>query len=50
METVELLLTDEEFCALAKEAHRLDITFNQYIEKILREAMKEYIGVSTSPA
>ena len=46
METIELDITDEEFCILAKRAHELDITFNQYMETVIRE----FIGVSTSPA
>lgn len=37
METIELDITDEEFLILAKQAHELDITFNQYINKILKD-------------
>lgn len=35
--TVEIELTDEEFIILAKEAHMLDVTFNQYVNKILKD-------------
>ena len=42
METVDLQLTDEEFCVLAKLAHEKDITFNKLIEEILLEAIKEF--------
>lgn len=36
MDTIELDLTDEEFCVLAKAAHELDMTFNAYIAHILK--------------
>ena len=39
--TVELNLTNEEFIALAKEAHMQDLTLNQYINKILKEYIDE---------
>ena len=54
METIDIELTDEEFCVLAKEAHAQDITFNKYIEQILVQFLAQYkqtnTGVSTSPA
>jgi hypothetical protein len=42
METIELELSDEEFCVLAKEAHMLDLTFNQYVSKILSEYIESF--------
>ena len=42
METIDLQLTDEEFCVLAKLAHEKDITFNKLIEEILMEHIKEF--------
>lgn len=39
--TVELNLTNEEFIAIAKEAHMQDLTLNQYINKILKEYIDE---------
>ena len=41
-ETIDIELTDEEFLALAKEAHNLDITFNQYISKTMRDMIELY--------
>ncbi|MFW6002509.1 MAG: hypothetical protein ACOCQD_04140 [archaeon] len=40
-ETVEVEFTDEQFNILALEAHERDITFNQLINDILREAINE---------
>ena len=34
---IEIDLTDEEFMMLAKEAHRLDITFNALCNKYLED-------------
>jgi hypothetical protein len=39
MENIEIELTDQEFLGLAKQAHELDITFNQLVNNILAEAM-----------
>lgn len=36
-----LNLTDEEFLLVAKQAHQLDITINQYIERVLTLAVTE---------
>lgn len=43
METVDLQLTDEEFCVLAKLAHEKDITFNKLIEEVLMQHIKEFM-------
>ncbi|MFW6002720.1 MAG: hypothetical protein ACOCQD_05205 [archaeon] len=40
-ENVEIDLSDEHFNILALEAHNRDITFNQLINDILREAIDE---------
>ena len=37
---VEIEISDEQFLAVAKEAHKLDITFNEMFEKILREKIE----------
>jgi hypothetical protein len=39
METIEVELSDEEFLSLARQAHDLDITFNQLVNSILADAM-----------
>lgn len=39
-ETIELDITDEEFLHIAKAAHMLDITFNEFIEQAVREAIE----------
>jgi hypothetical protein len=41
-DTVELDITDEEFIALAKEAHMQDLTFNQYINQILKSYIESF--------
>ena len=38
-EMIELDITDEEFLHIAKAAHLLDITFNEFIEKAVREVI-----------
>jgi hypothetical protein len=46
-ETIELDLTQDEFCVLAKGAHELDITLNEYINLQLSKDLdlmeKEYV-------
>jgi hypothetical protein len=37
---MEIEISDEQFLALAKEAHKLDITFNNLFNKILREKIE----------
>jgi hypothetical protein len=39
MENIEIELTDEEFLGLARQAHDLDITFNQLVNSILGDAI-----------
>ena len=39
---IEIDLTDEEFITLAKEAHMLDLTFNQYITQILKKYIESF--------
>jgi hypothetical protein len=39
MENIEIELTDQEFLGLAKQAHELDITFNQLVNNILAQAV-----------
>jgi hypothetical protein len=39
MENIDLELSDSEFLSLARQAHDLDITFNQLVNNILAEAM-----------
>ena len=41
-ETVELELTDEEALKYMKMAHELDITFNQFVELALTEAIERH--------
>jgi hypothetical protein len=41
METIEVDLTDEEFLHIARQAHELDITFNQMVAKILEEFLEQ---------
>lgn len=41
-EIVEVQLTDAEFNALAKAAHELDITLNQFINQILRDKLEKF--------
>jgi len=43
-ESIEIDLTDEEFCHIAKMAHERDITFNQMVEHILSEEIKRIKG------
>ena len=40
-EDVFLEISDEEFIILAKEAHRMDITFNKYIEHLIMKYIEE---------
>ena len=42
-ELTEISLTDSEFLMLAKIAHEQDITFNQLINKILREVVDAHL-------
>lgn len=39
-ESIQLELSDEETLALMKEAHRFDLTFNMYIEKLVINAIQ----------
>lgn len=39
-ETVEIQLTEEEFNILAMAAHELDITFNQFVNQIVRDQLQ----------
>ena len=39
-EMIELDITDEEFLHIAKAAHMLDITFNEFIEQAVREVIE----------
>jgi len=41
MVDIEVDLDDELFLALAKEAHKQDITFNQLVNKVLKEKLDE---------
>lgn len=43
-ETIPLFITDEEFLILAKAAHEADITFNQFLNKILIERANKVIN------
>ncbi len=38
---IDLELTDDELLVLFKEAHNQDITFNQLVNNIVREAIKD---------
>ena len=40
-ETIPLDITDEQFLIIAKKAHEHDLTFNQYVNKVLREFIEE---------
>lgn len=39
-EEIELYLDDETFLFAAKQAHELDITFNDYVNLILEQELK----------
>jgi len=39
MENIEVELSDGEFLSLARQAHDLDITFNQLVNNILADAV-----------
>ena len=39
MENIEVELTDSEFLILARQAHDLDVTFNQLVNSILGDAI-----------
>jgi predicted DNA-binding ribbon-helix-helix protein len=41
MEEIEIELSDKDFLVLAKLAHEKDITFNQLVNNILKEAMEK---------
>ena len=41
METIELDLKDEDLLVLFKMAHEQDITFNQFVNEILRKKVEE---------
>ena len=49
-ENIEVDLSDEEFLAVAKLAHERDITFNQMVEIILMEAIKQHENIRTEGA
>jgi len=41
-ETIELNLTDEEALRYMTMAHEMDITFNQFVELALKEAIERH--------
>lgn len=45
-EIIELDISDEEFLLIAKVAHRLDITFNHFINLALHQEMKRIEAMS----
>jgi predicted HicB family RNase H-like nuclease len=36
-ETIQIDITDDQFLILAKAAHEKNITFNQYVNQVLKE-------------
>jgi predicted HicB family RNase H-like nuclease len=36
-ETIQIDITDHQFLVLAKAAHEKNITFNQYVNQVLKE-------------
>ena len=42
LESVELILSDEEFAQYARFAHDQDITFNRWVEHALRDFMLQH--------
>ena len=42
LESVEILLSDEEFAQYARFAHDQDITFNRWVEHALRDFMLQH--------
>lgn len=38
---IDILLSDEDFLRIAKQAHELDITFNHMVERILTKELLE---------
>lgn len=42
MEEVELTISDENLLFLALEAHKKDITLNEYINQILKKCINEF--------
>ena len=43
-ETVELCLSDEELLRYMIMAHELDITFNQFVELALKQAIEKHLS------
>lgn len=41
-ETITVEMTDEEFLTIAKAAHNLDITFNEFVENALVLALEKF--------
>lgn len=42
MEGIELTISDENLLFLAIEAHKRDVTLNQYINEILKKCIDEF--------
>jgi len=40
-EEIEVDFTDEELLEYMKQAHEMDITFNQFVEQVLRKYLKQ---------
>ena len=40
-EEIEVDFTDEELLEYMKQAHEMDITFNQFVERVLRKYIEE---------
>ena len=43
-EEVQIDISDEDFLVIARLAHEKDLTFNQFVNKILKDRMDEYDG------
>lgn len=43
---IDVELSDETFLKLAKEAHELDLTFNEYCNKLISEYIEQLIKES----
>ncbi len=41
-ESIEITLSDHDFCCVAKEAHMQDITINQMFIQILKESLEKH--------
>jgi len=48
-EEIQIDFTDEELLQYMKQAHEMDITFNQFVKQVLRKYLdKEYSGEQTN--